>query len=119
MSIPMKKRHTKQNNDVICLHHAGHVYLIPVRVAEKYRIPNEPVEAKAVFANINKKYTKAGALLRGLRIREGLTQVEMARKIQVTQSDISQMEHGTRTIGRKIAQRIEKCFGVDYHAFLE
>lgn len=72
-----------------------------------------------VFAGINRKYTKPGALLRGIRIRENLTQVQMAKKIKVTQSDISQMENGTRKIGRKIAQRIEKLFGVDYRSFLE
>jgi len=43
----------------------------------------------------------------------------MAKKIKVTQSDISQMENGTRSIGRKIAQRIEKLFDVDYRSFLE
>jgi len=39
--------------------------------------------------------------------------------IKVTQSDISQMENGTRKIGRRIAKRIEKLFGVDYRSFLE
>jgi len=28
------------------------------------------------------------------------------------------MENGTRKIGRKVAQRIEKIFGVDYKSFL-
>ena len=47
-----------------------------------------------------------------------LTQIELAEKLQVTQSDISQMENGTRAIGRVIAQRIEKLFDVDYRSFL-
>lgn len=75
--------------------------------------------ADAVFAKINKKYTKPGALLKGIRIRENLTQIEMAKKIKVTQSDISQIENGTRNIGRVIAKRIEKLFKVDYRSFLE
>ena len=79
----------------------------------------EKVKAVDVFAGLNKKYTKPGALLRGIRIREHLTQIEMARKLKVTQSDISQMENGVRSIGRTIAKRIEKLFDVNYKVFLE
>ena len=50
---------------------------------------------------------------------ENLTQVEMAKWTKMTQSDISQIENGTRNIGRKVAQRIEKLFDVDYRSFLE
>jgi plasmid maintenance system antidote protein VapI len=52
-------------------------------------------------------------------MRENLTQVGMAKKMKVTQSDISQMENGSRSIGRMIAKRIEKLFHVDYRSFLE
>lgn len=122
MSGHTKKRHTDKANDVIFMHHAGVAYRIPKKVADKYRVDddsNESIDADDVFANINKKHTKPGALLKGIRIRENLTQIEMADKIKVTQSDISQMEHGTRSIGRTIAKRIEKLFDVDYRSFLE
>ena len=120
MSAHTRKHHTRQNNDIILIHHAGVAYQFPKKVAEKYRVADDkPISADEVFANINKKYTKPGALLRGIRIREDLTQIEMAKKIKVTQSDISQMENGARSIGRKIAQRIEKLFDVDYRSFLE
>lgn len=120
MSAHTRKHHTKHDNDVIRMYHAGVLYQIPKEVAEKYRADeDESISADVVFANVNKKYTKPGALLRGIRIREGLTQAEMAKKIKVTQSDISQMENGSRSIGRKIAQRIEKLFDVDYRSFLE
>ncbi len=65
------------------------------------------------------KNTKAGVLLRGTRHREGLTQVEMAKKIHVSQADLSKMESGKRPIGKIIAKRIEKIFGVNYRYFLE
>lgn len=120
MSGHTKKRHTDTNNDVIFMHHAGAAYRIPANVAEKYRVDtNECIDTEEVFAKINKKYTKPGALLKGIRIRENLTQIQMAKKIKVTQSDISQMENGTRSIGRVIAKRIEKLFGVNYRVFLE
>jgi DNA-binding XRE family transcriptional regulator len=108
--------------------HNGEEYQFPKELADRYRIINtkncrktqeKPISPNDVFAKINKKYTKPGALLRGIRIRENLTQAEMAKKIKVTQSDVSQMENGARSIGRKIAQRIEKLFGVDYRSFLE
>ena len=115
-----RKHHTKPDTNTIRMHHAGIAYQFPKKIAEKYRIDHvKPISADDVFANVNKKYTKPGALLRGLRIRESLTQTEMAKKIKVTQSDISQMENGTRSIGRKIAQRIEILFDVDYRSFLE
>lgn len=120
MSAHTRKHPTKHRNDVILMHHAGVVYQFPKKVAEKYRVDDtKSISADDVFANINKKYTKPGALLRGIRVRENLTQAEMAKKIKVTQSDISQMENGTRSIGRTISKRIEKLFGVDYRSFLE
>jgi len=120
MSGHTKKNPIKQEGGIIRMHHAGVAYLIPIKIAEKYRVKSHaPVNPDDVFADINKQYTKPGALLRGLRIRENLTQTQMAKKIKVTQSDISQMENGVRSIGRKVAQRIEKLFAVDYRSFLE
>lgn len=128
MSAPMKKHHinkkdhrSKISNNVIVFQRAGVVYKIPEKIAEKYIYEDDDsgfVTPDKIFANINQQYTKPGALLRGLRARENLTQVELADKLHVTQSDISQMENGTRPIGRVIAQRIEKLFDVDYRSFL-
>lgn len=121
MLEPTKKHHIKQHNNAISIRHAGILYLFPKKIADKYRVPEttKRTNADEVFAKINKKYTKPGALLRGIRARENLTQIEMAKKIKVTQSDISQMENGTRNIGRVVAKRIEKLFGVNYRSFLE
>ncbi len=113
-----KKRLIK-HSIIMTIHHAGATYCIPKQVADMYRVVNdESVSVKNVFAGINKKYSKPGALLRGIRIRDGLTQTQMAQSIGVTQSDISQMEHGIRNIGRQVAKRIEQQFGVDYRSFL-
>lgn len=120
MSAHMRKRPIEHRSDVICIRHAGVMYRFPKKVAEKYRVDDDMhVSADNVFANLNKKYTKPGALLHGIRVRENLTQIEMAKQLKVTQSDISQMENGTRVIGRKMAQRIEKLFDIDYRSFLE
>lgn len=116
-----KKHHTKQHHNVISIRHDGILYVFPKKIAEKYRVNDDSktIDANKVFEKINKKYTKPGSLLKGIRIRENLTQIDMAKKIKVTQSDISQMENGIRNIGRVIAKRIAKLFKVDYRSFLE
>lgn len=118
MSEPMKKHRTK-NQDTLEMHCAGEVYKFPKKIAEKYRVKTGNTPTELLFSKINKQFTKPGALLKGIRLREELTQIQMAKKIKVTQSDISQMENGTRKIGRKIAQRIETLFDIDYRLFLD
>lgn len=80
---------------------------------------NKISPAQLFFDNLDKKHTKAGALLKGLRLREGLSQIEFAKKIKVTQANLSNMENGKRPIGKIIAKRIEKAFGTNYRYFLE
>jgi len=127
MSALTKKHHTKairNNAHPVILHfvHKGHIYNIPKSVAEKYEDKNAKLKDRVlpeeIFENIEKKYTKAGVLLRGVRHREGLTQLAMAKKIHVTQADLSKMESGKRPIGKTLAKRIEKIFGVNYRYFL-
>jgi ribosome-binding protein aMBF1 (putative translation factor) len=124
MSELTKRHHTRlQGNHEHILHivHNGHYYNIPKKIAVKYEDKSKVVRAvppKDIFADLEKKYTKAGVLLRGTRHREGLTQTEMAKKINVTQADLSKMENGKRPIGKIVAKRIEKMFGVNYRYFL-
>ena len=111
-----------QRNSFITLQHNGNWYKLPRSVAERYRMANTTqttVPAESLFSDINKQYTRASALLRGLRHRENLTQIKLAKKLKVRQSDVSQMECGRRKIGREIAKRIEKQFGMNYREFLE
>jgi len=101
-------------------------YAIPKKIIEKYLVddvkPEENTTSSITIQNrlddLDHKYTKPGALLKGLRIREGLTQVAFAKKIQVTQANLSHMEHGRRPIGKNIAKRIQEVFGTDYRYFL-
>ena len=80
---------------------------------------SKKILAKDLITTIEENYSKAGVLLRGTRHREGLTQAEMAKRIQVTQADLSKMENGKRPIGETIAKRIQAAFGVNYRYFLE
>jgi ribosome-binding protein aMBF1 (putative translation factor) len=120
----LTRPYVKNSDSAIVLHfrYKGHVYNIPKSIAEKYedksKLAMDRISSEDIFANIEKKYTKAGVLLRGTRHREGLTQIKMAKKINVTQADLSKMESGKRPIGKIIAKRIEKIFGVNYRYFL-
>lgn len=71
------------------------------------------------FSRISIERTPPGALLKGLRSRENLNQTEFAKKMGVSQVNLSKMEHGKRPIGKQIAKRIEDLFGVNYKYFLE
>lgn len=107
--------------------HHDKTYAIPKKIAEKYvleikkskKSKNKPISIQSLFEKLDTKFTKAGALLKGLRLREGLSQVEFAKKINVTQANLSNMENGRRPIGKMIAKRIEKVFKANYRYFLE
>ena len=56
--------------------------------------------------------------LRGARKRETLTQKELAYLVGVSQTHISEMEHGKRPIGKEMARRLAKTLKVNYRVFL-
>lgn len=127
MSAHMKKHHTniKKTTNVLYVLDHDLLYAIPKIVAKKYIVETKkPVERKGnisadeIFKETDQKYGEAGALLRGLRARENLSQVEFAKKIKVTQANLSKMENGTRPIGKTVAMRIAKEFDVNYKYFL-
>lgn len=124
MSEHMKTRHTKANKPVLCISEQGQVYRLPQTILKKYIVhddisikkakkidrPSKSFTPGEVFAEINAKYTKTGALLKAVRLREGISQKDFAALIKVTQGDLSKMEHGKRPIGKLIVSRIAKKF---------
>lgn len=106
---------------VLYLTYGHKTYAIPEKLLKMYLVKeadDSSVPANIVFAKLEKKLTKAGAFLKGLRTREGLSQSAFAKKILVTQSNLSNMENGRRPIGKIVAKRIGKIFDVDYRYFL-
>jgi plasmid maintenance system antidote protein VapI len=107
------------------MRYRGEFYAIPKKIAEKYKVVSdskvseESILANDFFADLDKKFTRAGVLLQGTRYRENMIQKDFAEKIGVTQADLSKMEKGTRPIGKTVAKRIAKLFGVDYRYFLQ
>ncbi|HWU44546.1 MAG TPA: helix-turn-helix transcriptional regulator, partial [Bdellovibrio sp.] len=61
---------------------------------------------------------RVGIIFRGIRFKHDLTQAEVAKKLGLDQSDISKIENGRRSIGKALAKKIEKEFGIDYRRLL-
>ncbi|MGB5847493.1 MAG: helix-turn-helix transcriptional regulator [Ignavibacteriaceae bacterium] len=59
-----------------------------------------------------------GDVLKGARDREGLTQTELAEKIDVKPHHISEMEKGKRSIGKGMAERLARALNTGYKVFL-
>lgn len=132
MSARTRKHRTESQMDKVLLYikDGKDAYMIPRSVAREYRV--EPIKAEIIDINANDSMdaeeamrilrrgeSKACSLLKGLRYREGLTQVEFAKRIGITQANLSKLECGRRPIGRTIAKRIAKEFDVNYRSFLE
>ena len=79
---------------------------------------DELIPADEVFKDLYEKYGKIGSTIRGCRSRDNMTQAELAKKLNIHQSHISQMEHSKRAIGKKMAHKLAKIFNSDYRLFL-
>ena len=91
------------------------VLLKGARVADHETILADESE---VIRKLDAKFSSAGACLQGARLKEDLTQEELAEKLKISQTNLSKMEHGKRPIGKSMAKRIAKTLNVDYRIFL-
>jgi len=118
MSALTKKHHT---NQVAKVSWHGGLYAVPVEVMEHYKVEQDNKSYVAVddlFGDLIEDSGEPGVLLKGLRYREGLTQVELAKQLNISQANLSAMEHGRRAIGKELAKRISDIFSLDYRLFL-
>ena len=92
--------------EIICgvLSLAGH---------EVRHINDEPVNAQDVFPDAS-----PAMALRGFRGKLELTQRELAEKLGTTQTCVSEMESGKRSVSRSMAKRLGEFFEISYKAFL-
>jgi len=74
--------------------------------ADEYFVSNFPHE------------TRSSVHLKGLRYREGLTQVQLAEKTGIRQNHLSEMESGKRPIGKENARKLAAVLNTDYRLFL-
>ena len=118
MSALMKKHPINRIAEITW--HGGR-YAVPIEVMENYKIKSNNEDYTSIddlFGNLTKKSGEPGVLLKGLRYREGLSQIEFAKLLNISQTNLSAMENGRRAIGKVLAKRIAELFGLDYRYFL-
>jgi DNA-binding XRE family transcriptional regulator len=81
-------------------------------------IVDEPATIDALELTPELETNAAGIYLRGIRIREDLTQEDLAKRTGITRSNISAMEHGKRPIGKETAKKLAGVLNCDYRRFL-
>lgn len=59
-----------------------------------------------------------GRVLRGARGLAELTQAQLAEKVGIHKTNLSEMERDKRAIGKDMARRLGKVLGLDYKVFL-
>ena len=74
---------------------------------------DESIPLEEVFPDLHQ-----GSAIRGLRLREGLTQEQLARLLGVKRPNLSEMENGKRPIGKNMAKRLAQVLKTDYKVFL-
>ena len=124
MSAPAKKRPIK-GVEVIVNAAKPQKFVLPkskvksvLSLLKDYKVEEKTVPWRKASKGLLDQYTEAGAMLKGARLREGLTQVELAKKLNVPQQHISEMEKGKRPIGKNTAKRLAEVFELDYRVFL-
>lgn len=78
----------------------------------------KPIPSNEVFKSLDKKYSKTGNILCGLRLRDKLTQTQLAKKIGTSQANIAAIENGRRNVGKTLAHKFAKVFKTNYRVFL-
>lgn len=95
------------------MHHTEHSTRKHVEVKKE-----APMSADEMIHKICGDTPEWAIALRGLRAREGLSQAAMGELLGIAQTNISKMELGKRSIGKKIAKRLAELFKTDYRIFL-
>ncbi len=127
MSALTKTRHTKGEVKIQVGEKKGRLFLVPkdraegiVRLLQDFEVKNggAMIPWRETVQDLIEKYTEAGVALKGARAKAGLSQNELAEKLKIPQSHISDMEHGRRPIGKKMAKRLAGVLKVGYKVFL-
>ena len=86
-------------------------------VGHKVREVNEDGEELYTFEEVFPD-AHPGKVVHGFRVRDGITQSELARLLGIKQHRISEIENKKRPITIEMAKRFAKVFGTNYRVFL-
>jgi DNA-binding XRE family transcriptional regulator len=79
---------------------------------------DKAIPAESVLPELADDDLRPAAMLRGIRHREEMTQKELAKRINIRQHHLSEMENGKRPIGKAMAKKLADVFDCDYKLFL-
>ena len=116
-----KKHLTEEETVPLCfMVHPENVEKIRALVAkiEPEAEATSPVSADEFFARNFSGQSRPSVHLKGLRYREGLTQVQLAEQAGIRQHHISEMENSKRVIGKESAIKLAEVLNSDYRLFL-
>ncbi len=73
----------------------------------------EPSELSQRMSEVPADSKRRGSLLRELRLASGVNQPELARRAGISQSFLSQLEHGKHEAGPSTVRKLAEALGVD------
>lgn len=84
---------------------------------EEDRVPSDVVH-NAAKSRHGATYQTPGYYLRLYRLRAELTQTTLAKRLDVRQHHLSEMEHNKRVIGKAMAKKLAAELDCEYRKFL-
>jgi DNA-binding XRE family transcriptional regulator len=115
MLEPTKEQITKDFAE-ICRRYRlpdGKISKIQEAVSAILDAEDETLPLEEVFPEMHQ-----GSAIRGLRLREGLTQEQLAGLLGVKRTNLSEIENGKRPIGKNMAKRLAQVLKTNYKVFL-
>lgn len=121
MSEPMKTQPTKEYAELTFRVPAAHAGAIQKIVSEVLSLLPDVEEDEGRLYTVDEVFPEGispADVLRGARFREEMTQAQLAAKVGVKVSNISEMERGKRPIGKEMAKRLAKALNISHKVFL-
>jgi len=122
MSAPMKTRPTeiqiKAGEKVFRFTDVPPSKLKPILVSLKAYSDEALPWRDIAAARIKSAGGESAHMVKTSREMAGLTQTDLAKRLGMPQANVSQIETGRRSVGKALAKKLAKVFGVDYRVFL-
>ncbi|MGE4440518.1 MAG: helix-turn-helix domain-containing protein [Desulfomicrobium sp.] len=120
----MRKPHTEELTDICLRVPSGDALRISKVIADVLNRAGEHVgevnaEGDELFT-LEEVFPDStpGALLKGARYKEGMSQEQLSQASGIARRHISEMENNRRSIGKERARRLAEVLKVDYRVFL-
>lgn len=122
MSVPMRKPLTEMQirlgGKFRRYRHVPSAQIKPILVLLKNYEDKPVLWREAAKGRIEKARGEGAYMLQTSRKMAGLSQSQLAKKLEMPQGNISQIESGKRSVGKALAKRLANIFNLDYRVFL-